>query len=100
MPTVIDTRKAFRRLQEQGGFSDEQADAIVDIFTDVDEQVATRGDIDRLEDRIEATEDHLRQHTENMVSAAEDRLKASMLVHVYTAAGIVSVVILLTRFLS
>ena len=43
MPTLIDTREAFRRLQEQGGFTDDQADAIVDIFTDIDEQVATRG---------------------------------------------------------
>lgn len=42
MPTVIDTRKAFRRLQEQGGFNEEQADAILDLFADVDEQVATK----------------------------------------------------------
>jgi len=29
MPTLIDTRNAFRRLHEEGVFSEEQADAIV-----------------------------------------------------------------------
>lgn len=48
MPALIDTREAFRRLREEGGFTDAQADAIVDILTDVDEQLATRGDIEQL----------------------------------------------------
>lgn len=48
MPTIIDTRKAFRRLQERGGFNEDQADAIVDVLTNVDEQVATKGGLDEL----------------------------------------------------
>jgi uncharacterized membrane protein YheB (UPF0754 family) len=68
MPALIDTRKAFRRLQEQGGFTDDQADAIVDVLTDVDEQVATRGDIDRLDERIDEVESHLTQRIDEVES--------------------------------
>lgn len=70
MPTLIDTREAFRRLRDQGGFSDEQADAIVDIFTDVDEQVATRNDVDALDTRIDEVEARLTQRIE----LSEERL--------------------------
>ena len=62
MPTLIDTREAFRRLQEQGGFTDDQADAIVDIFTDIDEQVATRGDIEQLRSDLEGNIKQLRSN--------------------------------------
>lgn len=48
MPTLIDTRNAFRQLREEGGFSEEQADAIVDLLRDADEEVATRSDIEEL----------------------------------------------------
>ena len=65
MPTLIDTREAFRRLREQGGFSDEQADAIVDIFTDIDEQVATRGDIEQLRSDLEGNIKQLRSDTKS-----------------------------------
>lgn len=64
MPTIIDTRKAFRRLQDQGGFSEEQADAIVDLFADVDEQVATKGDIEDLRSDLKALRSDL-EGTEN-----------------------------------
>ena len=65
MPTLIDTREAFRRLQEQGGFTDDQADAIVDIFTDIDEQVATRGDIEQLRSDLEGNIKQLRTDTKS-----------------------------------
>ena len=65
MPTLIDTREAFRRLREQGGFSDEQADAIVDIFTDIDEQVATWGDIEQLRSDLEGNIKQLRTDTKS-----------------------------------
>ena len=75
MPTLIDTRDAFRRLQDQGGFSKDQADAIVDIFTDVDEQVATRGDIEQLRSELgqlrtemESLEDRLGRRVESVRS--------------------------------
>lgn len=81
MPTLIDTREAFRRLREQGGFTDDQADAIVDIFTDVDEQVATRGDIERLDAKITTVEERLdekidgvEKHLDEKIDGVEERL--------------------------
>ena len=47
--TLIDTREAFRRLREEGGFTDVQANPIVDLFRDVDEEIATQSDIEDLE---------------------------------------------------
>ena len=76
MPTLIDTRKAFRRLQEEGGFSDAQADAIVDIFTDVDEQVATKGDIERLDSKIESLEERMNQRFEALEERMDQRFEA------------------------
>ena len=73
MPTLIDTRDAFRRLRDQGGFSEEQADAIVDLFRDADEEVATRSDLDELEERltqrIELSEERLGQKVEGTRSS-------------------------------
>jgi DNA repair exonuclease SbcCD ATPase subunit len=73
IPTLIDTRKAFRQLQEEEGFSDAQADAIVDIFTDVDEQVATKGDIERLDSKIESLEDRMDQRFEALEERMDQR---------------------------
>jgi len=70
MPALIDTREAFRRLQEQGGFTDDQADAIVDIFADANEQIATRGDIERLEAKIESEAGRL----DKKIDEVEERL--------------------------
>jgi len=77
MPTLIDTRDAFRRLQDQGGFSEDQADAIVDIFTDVDEQVATRGDVDRLGERIEEVDSRLDERIEEVEDRLTQRIELS-----------------------
>lgn len=74
MPTLIDTREAFRRLREQGGFTDDQADAIVDIFTDVDEQVATRGDIERLEEKIESESARLDEKIESETGRLDEKI--------------------------
>ena len=70
MPTPIDTRDAFRRLRDEGGFSESQADAIVDLFRDTDEEVATRSDIGRLDERIEEVEGRLTQR----IGLSEERL--------------------------
>jgi flagellar capping protein FliD len=70
---LIDTRKAFRRLREEGGFSDAQADAIVDIFTDVDEQVATKGDVERLDSKIGSLEDRMDQRFEALEERMDQR---------------------------
>jgi len=49
-----DTRKATERLQE-GGVPKEQADAIVDLFVDAEEQVATKTDLEAAKHEIIST---------------------------------------------
>ena len=50
MSYLIDTAKAIRRI-EATGLANEQAEAIVEIFSSASEQLATKADIDLL--RIE-----------------------------------------------
>lgn len=69
MPTLIDTREAFRRLREEGGFTNEQADAIVDLFRDADEEVATRSDIKELQSEMKAMKNELGQKIEEKHAA-------------------------------
>jgi gamma-glutamyl phosphate reductase len=113
MPTLIDTHEAFRRLQRDGGFSDEQADAIVDLFRDADEQVATRSDIlelsnrldqagterssveERLTQRIELSEERLGQQIEQVRTEVTRTGVAS----VAAVGAILAVVIPLAIFL-
>ena len=93
MLALIDTRDAFRRLREEGGFSQEQADAIVDLFRDADEEVATRSDIEdpdrRLIQRIELFEDRLRTE----MDAMEERLRWHLTTRIYSAAAFITVVL-------
>jgi hypothetical protein len=93
MLALIDTRDAFRRLREEGGFSQEQADAIVDLFRDADEEVATRSDIEdldrRLIQRIELFEDRLRTE----MDAMEERLRWHLTTRIYGAAAFITVVL-------
>lgn len=49
-----DTRKATERLQEGGG-PKEQADAIVDLFVNAEEQVATKSDLEAVKHEIIST---------------------------------------------
>ena len=49
-----DTRKATERLQE-GGVPKEQADAIVDLFVDAEDQVATKSDLEAVKHEIIST---------------------------------------------
>jgi len=99
MPTPIDTLDAFRRLHEEGGFSEEQADAIVDLFRDVDEEVATRSDIDelgeRLTRRIELFEERLGQKVEEKHAATVRTVVAS----VAAVGAVLAVVIPLVIYL-
>ena len=82
MPTLINTRDAFRRLQNQGGFTEDQADAIVNLFRDADEEVATRSDIEeldkRLTQRIELFEERLGQKVESVRSGITRTIVASV----------------------
>lgn len=93
MPTLIDTQHAFDRLRREGGFSEEQADAIVDLFRDADEQVATRSDTERLDGRIGEAETHLKEHTENVVDAAEERIIRRLSVRLYAATTVLAAVL-------
>lgn len=75
MPTIIDTRKAFRRLQERGGFSEDQADAIVDVLTNVDEQVATKGDIEDLRSDLKGLRSDLEDDNKDLRSDLEGEIE-------------------------
>ena len=106
MPTLIDTQHAFDRLRTEGGFSDEQANAIVDLFRDADEQVATRSDVDRLNERIDEIESRLTQRielSEERLGQKVQELHASTLRTVVASVGaacaFLAVVIPLTIYL-
>ena len=53
MSYLIDTAKAIRRI-EATGLANEQAEAIVEIFSSASEQVATKADIDHLRNEMNA----------------------------------------------
>ena len=73
MPLLKDTRKAAERLQE-GGVPEEQANAIVDLFVDADEQVVTKGDLDHTEQQLRDDLKHLEQQLRTEMEAMEERL--------------------------
>ena len=98
MPTLIDTRDAFRRLQNQGGFTEDQADAIVDIFTDVDEQVATRGDIDQLRTELQSIRSEM-EAMENRLGQDIQKVRSSIAGAVAAVGAVLAVVIPLTIYL-
>jgi DNA gyrase/topoisomerase IV subunit A len=92
MPTLIDTRDAFRRLQDQGGFSEDQADAIVDIFTDVDKQVATRGDIEQLRTEMQGLRSEM-EAMENRLGQDIQKVRTSIVTAVAAVGAVLAVVI-------
>ena len=49
---LIDTHQAVKKFIASG-FKEEQAEAITSIISNLDEKIATKGDITRLEDKIE-----------------------------------------------
>lgn len=49
---LIDTHQAVKKFIASG-FKEEQAEAITSIISNLDEKIATKGDIARLEDKIE-----------------------------------------------
>ena len=98
MPTLIDTRDAFRRLQNQGGFTEDQADAIVDIFTDVDEQVATRGDIDQLRTELQSIRSEM-EAMENRLGQDIQKVRSSIAGAVAAVGAVLAVVIPLVIYL-
>ena len=67
----------------------------MDIFTDVDEQVATRGDVERLDERIEEVEDRLTQRIELSEERLGQRIQEvrSAIVSAVAAVGAVLAVV-------
>jgi hypothetical protein len=49
---LIDTHKAVKQFTT-AGIPEKQAEAITEVISNIDQQVATKGDIARLEDKIE-----------------------------------------------
>jgi len=75
MPTLINTHDAFRQLREEGGFSEQQANAIVGAFGDTDEEVATRSDLEHLSDRIDRVEKRLDERIEGVEKRLTRRIE-------------------------
>ena len=50
---LIDTHKAVKQFTT-AGIPEKQAEAITEVISNIDQNVATKGDIDRLENKIEA----------------------------------------------
>ena len=66
-----DARQAVKRLQE-GGVPEKQAHAIVDLFVDADEQIATKKGLDDLDLKIDEVEQRLNAR----IDGVEERLNA------------------------
>ncbi len=79
-----DARQAVKRLQE-GGVPEEQANAIVDLFVDADEQIATQqglndldAKIDGVEQRLSARIDEVEQRLDAKIDGEIQRLSQQM----------------------
>jgi len=68
-----DTRQAVKRLQD-GGVPEEQANAIVDLFADADEQIAPQQGFDDLDEKIDGVE----QRLDAKIDEVEQRLDARL----------------------
>lgn len=99
MPTLIDTREAFRRLREQGGFTDEQADAIVDLFRDADEEVATRSDIEELDERLTQRIDLSEERLGQKIEQVRTRLTQTVVSSVAAAGAVLAAIIALAVYM-
>ena len=83
MPLLKDAREAVDRLRE-GGVPEEQANAIVDLFVDADEQVATQSDVERLEAQMEAMEERILRTLSFRLFAATGVLAAPLAIFEFT----------------
>ena len=65
MALAFDTLRAAKQLQ-QSGFEETQAEAIVSIVSDRQEELATKSDLKSLRQEIKADIESLRQETKNL----------------------------------
>jgi uncharacterized protein YhaN len=90
MPLLKDTRKAAERLQE-GGVPEDQANAIVDLFVDADEQVATKGDLDHAEQQLRSEMEAMEERLTGRIQQVESRLLRWMIGGIGALAGLLAV---------
>jgi polyhydroxyalkanoate synthesis regulator phasin len=69
--TLIDTHKAIKQFTT-AGIPEKQAEAITEVISNIDQQVATKSDIARLEDKIEA-------NIERLEDKLDDHIKGCLL---------------------
>ena len=69
---MFDTLRASQRLRDEGGFNERQAQAIAGAFAeDMALRLATKEDLDHLEERLDERLEHLDERLEHL----EERLK-------------------------
>ena len=72
---IFDTLRTTQRLRE-AGFEPAQAEALVAAFSDgVGDTVATKADVERLEERLEEQIDRLEERMDGKLDALEGRMK-------------------------
>ncbi|PEN05749.1 hypothetical protein CRI93_11630 [Longimonas halophila] len=78
----IDTLKSKRRLVEEYGLDDRQAEGIVELIAQSEERGATASDVDVAKRevllRLQATEERLEQQLESEIAASEQRLESKI----------------------
>ena len=99
MPIPIDTRDAFRQLREEGGFSEEQADAIIDLFRDADEEVATRSDIEELGERLTHRIGLFEERLGQKIEGVRSELTKTVVASIVAVGAVLTIVTLLATHL-
>ena len=75
MPVSFDTLRAATRLQEEAGFSEQQARVLISTIADgMDEHLATKDDVSAVGQRIDALEPELDQR----IDALDQKLDLSV----------------------
>ena len=78
----IDTLKSKRRLVEEYGLDDRQAEGIVELIAQSEERGATASDVETAKRevllRLQATEERLEQQLESEIAALEQRLESEI----------------------
>ena len=77
MPVSFDTLRAATRLQEEAGFSEQQARVLISTIADgMDEHLATKDDIAALDQKLDQRIDALDQKLDLSVAALEHSMAA------------------------
>ena len=77
MPVSFDTLRAATRLQEEAGFSEQQARVLISTIADgMDENLATKDDISAVGQRIDALDQKLDQRIDALDQKLDQRIDA------------------------